>query len=71
MDRYESIFATVSLPKTFSSHISVYNVICTRSQNTYIMINPEFYLNARISFKKNHTNSVQQYNQQDPIYTNT
>lgn len=49
MDRYESIFATVSLPKTFSSHFSVYIVICTRSQNTYIMINPEFYLKACIS----------------------
>lgn len=49
MDRYESIFATVSLPKTFSPHVSVYIVICTRSQNTYIMINPEFCLKACIS----------------------
>jgi len=52
MDRYESIFATISLPKTFSSHVSVYILKCTRSQNTYNMINPELYLKACISKKK-------------------
>jgi hypothetical protein len=49
MNRYESIFATVSLPETFSSRVSVCIMICTRAQNTYIMINPELYLKACIS----------------------
>jgi hypothetical protein len=44
VDKYESIFATVSLPETLSfTCFSLFSDICTCSKNTCIMSDPELY----------------------------